>query len=281
MSEPSLQRIVEYLRVIFQVMWQKPDGLPAREVLQAIPARLRLSESELRPASSGLPQYEKSAREASNTLAEVGWLVKTRERWYLSDEGLSVFRNLRNVEDIYRAALEKAAQGQQARSDQLLSIEQSEERAWEQIWKYLNDMNPVEFKYLVADLFLGLGYHIVWAAPPGKHHGYIDLVAQPLPLASGGPRVKVHVQHRGQPATMEGMRTFMGELTPHDLGVFVSSGGFTEQVLLAERSQELRRIRLVALEDFFEYWVQTYDQLSEQARQRFPLRAIYFLAPHK
>jgi restriction system protein len=73
----------------------------------------------------------------------------------------------------------------------------------------------------------------------------------------------------------------MGELTTHDLGIFVSSGGFTEQVLAATRSQELRRVRLISLENFFQFWVQNYDKLSQEARQRFPLKPIYFLAPEK
>jgi len=80
---------------------------------------------------------------------------------------------------------------------------------------------------------------------------------------------------------VEGLRAFMGELNPHDLGMFVSSGGFTEQVLAAARSQELRRLRLISLENFFQFWVQNYDKLSQEARQRFPLKPIYFLAPEK
>ena len=261
-------------------MWLKPDGLPAREILDGIPARLKLTEAEISlvPATQ-TPQYEKIAREATNTLVEVGWLIKTRERWYISDEGLTVFRNMKNVEEIYQTALQRSTATKQARSDQQLTIEQTEERAWDQIWSFLNEMNPVEFKFMIADLFRGLGYQIDWVAPPGKHHGYIDLIAYPIPLGSSGPRVKVHAQHKGQPATMEGLRTFMGELTPQDLGIFVSSGGFTDQVLHAERSQELRHIRLVTLENFFEYWVQTYDKLTPEARRRFPLKAIYFLAP--
>ena len=282
MSEPSLTRTIEILRVVFQILWQRPEGLPASEIMELIPTRTRLTQAETNPTpATGTPLYEKIAREATNPLAEVGWLIKTRDRWYISDEGMSVFKSRKNVEDIYASALRLCEHNKNARADLLLSIEHAEELAWRQIWEYLNEMNPVEFKFMVADLFKGLNYHMDWVAPPGKHRGYIDLVAYPVPLGSSGPRIKVHVQHSGQPATMEGLRTFMGELAQHDLGVFVSSGGFTEQVLQAERSQGLRRIRLVTLENFFDFWVQNYDRLSPEAKRRFPLKPIYFLAPGK
>jgi restriction system protein len=282
MAEPTLKRTSEFLRVIFQLLWAKPDGLPAREILDAIPTRIKLSEDEssLIPASF-TPKYEKIARSVTNTLVEAGWFIKNKDRWYLSDEGLAACRQIKNVEEIYKAALLLCEEKRQLRADILLTVENAEEKAWEQIWRYLNEMNPVEFKYIVADLLKALNYHMDWIAPSGKNHGYLDLVAFPNPLGSSGPRIKVHVRHQGQAATVEGLRAFMGELNPHDLGIFVSSGGFTDQVLEAARSQELRKVRLISLENFYQFWVQNYDKLSQEARQRFPLKPIYFLAPEK
>ena len=277
-----MKRTSEFLRVILQLLWSKPEGLPARDILEALPARIKLSETEssLIP-STYTPQYEQITRSVTNTLVEAGWFIKNKDRWYLSDEGLAACRRIKNVEEIYKAALLLCEEKRQLRADILLTVENAEEKAWEQIWRYLNEMNPVEFKYIVADLLKALNYHMDWIAPSGKNHGYLDLVAFPNPLGSSGPRLKVHVRHQGQAATVEGLRAFMGELNPHDLGIFVSSGGFTDQVLEAARSQELRRVRLISLENFFQFWVQNYDKLSHEARQRFPLKPIYFLAPEK
>jgi len=282
MVEPSLKRTSEFLRVILQVLWSKSEGLPARDVLDAIPVHIKLTEveSNLIPATY-TPYYEKIVRETTNILVEVGWFIKNKDRWYISDDGLAACRNIKDVEAIYKAALLLCEEKKQLRADILLTVENAEEKAWQQIWRYLNEMNPVEFKYMVVDLLKALNYHLDWIAPSGKNHGYIDLVAYPNPLGSPGPRIKVHVRHQGQAATVEGLRAFMGELNPHDLGMFVSSGGFTEQVLAAARSQELRRLRLISLENFFQFWVQNYDKLSQEARQCFPLKPIYFLAPEK
>jgi restriction system protein len=282
MGEPSLQRTSEILRVIFQILWTKSDGLPAREILDAIPLRIKLTDAEIGSTSvTSTPEYEKIARTATNTLVDVGWFIKEKDRWYISDDGLSACRNIKSVEEIYKSALLLCEEKRQLRADILLTVESAEEKAWQQIWRYLNEMNHVEFKHMVADLLKALNYHMDWIAPPRKKHGYIDMVAYPSPLGSSGPRIKVHVRHQGQAATVEGLRAFMGELNPHDLGIFISSGGFTEQVLEAARSQELRRIRLVSLENLYQFWIQNYEKLSPEARRRFPLKAIYFLSPER
>jgi len=282
MVKTSLARTAEILRVIFQILWSKSDGLPTRDILDAVPARIKLTEVENSLLSvTFTPQYEKIARAATNILVEAGWFVKNKERWYISDAGRQACNDIKNVEEIYKTALVLSEEKKQLRADILLTVENAEEKAWQQICWYLNEMNPIEFKYGFAELLKTLNYQLDWIAPPGKNHGYIDLVAYPNPLGSSGPRIKVHIRHHGQAATVESLRVFMAELNAHDLGIFVCSDGFTDQVLEAAISQELRKIRLISLENFFQLWVQNYSKLSPEARQCFPLKPIYFLAPVK
>ncbi len=270
------------MRVIFQLLWTKTEGLPIRDILDTIPTRIQLSEEETSTASStGMPLYEKMARTATSPLVEVGWFVKDHERWYLTDDGLQVCRSFRNVEDIYNSAVLLCEEKRQLKADIIATVESAEEQAWQQIWGYLHELNGTDFRVLVADLLQALNYEIDWVAPPRKKHGHIDLVAYPAALSGNGPRIKVHIRHHGQAATVEGLRGFMGELNQHDLGIFVSSGGFTEQVLGIARSQEMRRVRLVSMENFYQFWLQNYNKLSAEAQQRFPLKAIYFLSPQK
>ena len=277
-----MTRTSEILRVIIQILWSRSDGLPVREILDVIPVRLKLNteETSLSPLTQA-PQYEKIAREAINPLVEAGWFIKTRERWYISDDGMTAFKKIKNVEEIYKAAVRQTEEKKHLWSDLKIAVETVEEKAWQTVWQYLNEMNPVDFDYIVADLLKALNYQLDWMAPPGKNHGYIDMVAYPAPLGSPGPRIKVHVRHQGQAATLEGLRAFMLELNSHDLGIFVASGGFTEQVVKAARSQELRRVRLISLENLYQFWIQNYDRLTPEARRRFPLKPVYFLAPEK
>ena len=54
-----------------------------------------------------------------------------------------------------------------------------------------------------------MGYHVAWIAPPEKDHGQIDMVAYTDPLGASGPRILVQIKHKGQPTTMEGMKSFL------------------------------------------------------------------------
>jgi len=47
-------------------------------------------------------------------------------------------------------------------------VDEAEEKSWEQIQQYLQQIKPYEFQELVADLLRAMGYHVSWVAPPGK-----------------------------------------------------------------------------------------------------------------
>jgi restriction system protein len=64
-----------------------------------------------------------------------------------------------------------------------------------------------------------------------------------------------------------------------DVGLFVCTGGFTRDAADEARTQEKRRVTLIDLDQLFELWVQHYEKLSDEARQRLPLKPIHFLAP--
>jgi len=130
----------------------------------------------------------------------------------------------------------------------------------------------------VADLLRAMDYHVSWVAPPGKDRG-IDIIAYTDPLGASVPRIKVQVKHRDQPTAVGELRAFMATLGTDDLGLFVSSGGFTSDAKDEARTQERRKVTLLDLENFFDLWVEHYEKLSQEARQRFPLKPIYFLAP--
>jgi len=63
--------------------------------------------------------------------------------------------------------------------------------------------------------------------------------------------------------------------------LFISTGGFTRDAEEEARTQERRKITLLNLQNFFDLWVEHYNKLSQDAKQRFPLKPIYFLAPEE
>ena len=121
-------------------------------------------------------------------------------------------------------------------------------------------------------------YHIAWVSPRGKDGG-IDVLAWSDPLGTRPPRIKVQVKRLGKRVDVDSLRSFMALLGDDDVGIFVSTGGFTKDAEDEARTQEKRKITLIDLERLFELWVKYYDELAESARLYLPLQPIYFLAP--
>ena len=73
----------------------------------------------------------------------------------------------------------------------------------------------------------------------------------------------------------------MAVLGDQDVGIFVSTGGFTREAEHEARTQEKRKITLLGLEKLYDLWLEHYPKLEELDRQLMPLKPVYFLAPSK
>jgi restriction system protein len=293
MSEITRKRTGEFLRIIFDLLWEKPEGLQAKEILDSIPQSTQLTEFEkgYYPSAPNSPRFEKIIRFATIDLVHAGWLVKSKGRWFITDEGRKAYEKYKNPEDFYKEAIRLYHEWSRSRpkievsiSDEegveeiSLTLEEAEEKAWEEIKKFLQNIQPYEFQELVADLLRAMDYHVSWVSPPGRDRG-IDIIAYTDPLGASIPRIKVQVKRREQPIPVEGLRAFFAVLGADDLGIFVSSGGFTSDAKDEARTQERRKVTLLDLENLYDLWIEHYDKLTQEARQRFPLKPVYFLAP--
>src|SRR5581483_8200146 len=119
--------------------------------------------------------------------------------------------------------------------------------AWDEIEEYLRSMPPFDFQELVAALLRAMGYHVAWIAPPGKDGG-IDILAWNDPLGTKPPRIKVQVKRWGQNIDVNGLRSFMALLGEDDVGLCVTTSGFTKHARDEARLQEKRKVTLVDLE---------------------------------
>jgi Restriction endonuclease len=68
------------------------------------------------------------------------------------------------------------------------------------------------------------------------------------PLGTGVQGIKVQVKLRGGKVNAEGLLAFMAVLGDQDVGIFVSTGGFTSEAESEARTQGRRKITLVDLE---------------------------------
>ena len=280
MDEITPPRMGEFLRILFIRLWNERAGLPAADLLVQIPQSTPLSEFEKGCIpDTHIPRYERAIRLATIPLEKTGWLVKSKGRWYLTDEGKQACSGFPSAEAFYQEAARLFDEWRHSRSILALVTEEAEEKAWEQIRGYLQEMKPYEFQTLVGELLVAMGYYMTWAAPPGKDRGFVSFIVHTDSLGLSLPRIKVHVLHTGQLVLLEGLKAFMSVLAADDAGIFVSSGGFSTNVIEEVQTQKNNRITLIDLEAFFDLWVEYYEKLAPEARARFPLKPIHFLSP--
>ena len=280
MVQITLHRVGELLRIVFELLWDKPDGLPAKDIFALIPELTQLTEYERGFSSlSNTPRYERIVRLATVPLVRVGWLEKTNKgRWHITEEGRQACKKFTNAQELYKEALRLYEEHRQTAPDIVINIETAEEKAWEQIQKYLQEKNLPEFQSMIAALLRAMGYYVAWVAPAEKKRGHIDIVAHVDPIGAKGPRILVQVKHKGQVLTIEGLKTFLSVLGQNDFGLLVSTGGFTGDAKEELRTEAFQKVTALDLETFFDLWISHYDKLSQDARNLIPLKLIYFLS---
>ena len=107
----------------------------------------------------------------------------------------------------------------------------------------------------------------------------MDITAYRDPLGTVTPRIKVQVKHRQDSALVDEIRQLMGLLQKDgDVGMFISTGGFTGDAVSAARGSHVH-VELVDLTRFIELWLDFYNKMTDEDKRELPLRAVYFLAP--
>ena len=302
------------MRGVFKILLDSPEGLPAKEVLHRLEQVVPPTEFEKSdyPKHPGIRRFEKMVRFATIGPVKAGWLVKSKGRWYLTEEGIRAYNQIKDPEEFNREArrlylkwrttqpeaiteLEaKGAEGTTSSEPAELTaeeavaldflqaeastFEEAEETAWEEIEQYVQAMNPYDLQKLVAALLRAMGYHVSWIAPPGPDKG-IDILAHNDPLGTSTPRIKVQVKRRADRIRVESIRSFMAVLGEQDVGIFVSTGGFTSDAESEARTKETRKLTLVDLEKLVELWIQHYDKVADSDKLLLPLKPVYYLAP--
>lgn len=293
MAEVTRRRNGEFLRKLFEILQRHPDGMQAGEAVAAVEAAVPLTNWEKGTFESGGRRFDKILRWASVDCVKAGWLVKNKGLWSITDEGRKAYADIPDPEAFSKRALDlyhlwkKSQPKAEAPSEEAevgveskvsVTFEEAEEQAWSEIESHLTTMPPYEFQELVASLLRAMGYHVAWIAPPGKDGG-IDILAWSDPLGTKPPRIKVQVKRQQSKVAVDGLRSFMAMLHDDDVGLFVSTGGFTREAEDEARTQQNRKVTLVNLDRLFELWVEYYKRLDDVGAQRLPLRPIHFLAP--
>jgi restriction system protein len=280
MAENSAFRTGEFLRIAILFLWDKTCGASTREIMEAIAKSTRLSAEETRPVpgAAGFYQYEITTRSAMTALEKAGWLASDKNRWLLTEEGRLACKDFRHALDFYIESQRILENRRLYQPSIHLTIEYAREKAWEQIRWYLQNLTRHEFRTLVRDMLVAMGQSLDWMAPPTKTRGHVDMIAVVNPLGANQQRIMVQISHTSQAVTAEGLETLISATHKENMILCVSSGGFTEKAIEFASSQAPNKVVLMDLEKFVVLWIEHYDKLTPEARQRFPFEAIHFLS---
>ena len=283
------------------ILKEKGGQLSGREVIAEIEKRLTLSDwAKETYEKSGYTRWKSILHFFSIDLIKAQFLVKKKGVWYITEEGeeaiklgerglldasLEAYRKWRDetpkspkekvieVEDI--SIDEGQLENQQ---QQEATLQQMEELANEGLKQRINSLNPYEFQDLVAALLRAMGYFTPFVAPKGKDGG-VDVIAYQDPLGVKSPRIKVQVKHRESSASVDELRQLMGLLQRDgDVGIFVSSGGFTSDSKTTARSSQVH-VELIDMDRLIVLWQEFYEKLDDEDRNLLRLKPIFFYEP--
>ncbi len=280
MSNITIKRAGELLRSIFEILWDKPEGLTAREVLLQIPRVTKLTEDELSLSpNTNTPRYEKVVRIATIPITQIGWLAKDKNgHWHITQDGYDASNRFKNVQDFYMEALRLYNERRRTIPENIMTLEVAQEAAWEQIKNHLHNLSSSELQAMLAELLRVMGYYPSWVAPTEKQRGKINLIAYTDPIGVKGQRILAQIIHKGQAVTLEGIKSFVSVLGPNDFGMIVSMGGFTGEATQELSLNYFQKVTALDAAAFFTLWETYYDRVDESSRRYLPLTAVHFLA---
>ncbi|MDP9121695.1 MAG: restriction endonuclease [Acidobacteriota bacterium] len=292
----------EMMREVFRALVEMGGRGRPGEIFARIEPRLRLSDHERGTVKTGGARWEVLLRWYSVDCTKAGFLEKSGGYWALTPQGEEAlklppgglmrqaqlkykeWRNQRGevpplsgtVEGV--EGVEEVEEVEEERVARQTVYEQAVETARAGIEEHINQLGPYEFQNLVAELLRAMGYHVPHVAAPGPDGG-VDLLAYRDPLGTAAPRIKVQVKHREQKASAKEVRELEGLLRREgDVGILVSSGGFTSEATREARASH-QHIELMDLNRLIALWIDHYPQMREAGRSLLPLIGVHFLAP--
>ena len=277
-----------------KVLKENGGEMRGSQVVEEVAKRVPLGEWEThRYEKTGNIRWRSVLQFYSIDLIKAGFLIKKKGVWFLTPEGESALKLgetglLDSATKAYREWRQKnpkqpdvseavATSVDETVRQEEISAEAIEQSAYDQIEGFVNRKTPYEFQDLAAALLRGMGYFTPFVAPAGKDGG-VDIVAYRDPLGTSSPRIKVQIKHRESPASVQEVRQLIGVLQKDgDVGIFISSGGFTSDAKAAARNSNVH-VELVDLPRLISLWQEFYQKLMDEDKTKLPLFPIYLLA---
>jgi len=265
--------------------------MSSKQLLEKVEGRVTLDDWATTFYGSGQLRWQSILGFFSIRSVKAGFLIKNRGLWLLTPEGENALNlGKQGLVDAAREGYKKwkIQKGLPTSSDEIMEVnnfektestqDEIEQKAREGIETFINSKNAYEFQDVCAALLRGMGYYTPFIAPRGKDGG-VDIVAYRDPLGTVSPRIKVQVKHRTSTTSVQEIRQLIGLLgMDGDVGIFISTGGFTPDAKTTARSSHVH-IELVNMNRLISLWQDFYPKMTDEDKSMLPLTTVYFLSP--
>ena len=289
-----IERVGEIMKIVLTELKNAGGEAKLKDLFERSEPKLKLSEYEKAVhEKSGYIRWRSIVHFYSIDCVKAGYLRKTSGRWSLTPEGekalkLPAAEFIKSATERYRAwkankpKPDEAPEVPEEPGDEKLvrqtAYELAEAQARSEIEDHINNLGWYDFQKLVAELLIAMGYHVPFVAPPGRDGG-VDVIAYKDPLGTVAPRIRVQVKHREEKVKVGEVRELEALLRKEgDVGLIVSSGGFTAEVEREIRASS-KHIETMDLDRLIKLWQQYYDQIREAGKLLLPMVKLFFLAP--
>jgi len=294
----SRELAARVLYAALEILKDRGGEAPGRDLIAAIPSMVELDGwAKGNYEKSGGIRWISMLHFFSIDAIKAGYLLKKKGVWYLTQEGeraleLGPKGLLDAATEAYRVWKANNPSTDTTVLDEestaLVSVENEDHRqevtiqAMEEISingikSEIDKKTDYEFQDLVAALLRGMGYYTPFVAPRGKDGG-VDIIAYRDPLGTVTPRIKIQIKHRQDKTPAMEVRQLMGLLQKEgDVGIFVSTGGFTADAKMVARTSHVH-VELIDTERFIALWQEFYPKLADDDKVLLSLIPIYFYA---
>lgn len=95
MAEITSKRRGELVRKVIEVLKDHPEGLQAKDVLKQVEASIALTafEQSTYPNNPSVRRFEKIVRFATIGPVKAGWILKSKGRWTVTEQGLKAYKD--------------------------------------------------------------------------------------------------------------------------------------------------------------------------------------------
>lgn len=279
------------LYAVMKEMSRRGGSISVKDLYPFVEANVKLTDWEKEPAGKmKYIRWTNNFQFYSIDYQKAGFIIKKNGYWYITPEGEEALK--KSPEEVMTIANKayhewKALNPKNDHNDEeptddapsndiAIKLEQLESDARDDIKTYIAAKDPYQFQEMVAALLRAMGYHTPFIAPKGKDGG-IDIIAYVDPLGAQTPRIKVQVKHRPEASIgASDIRALLGILRTGDIALFVTSGSFSPDAKSTSTSSR-EFIRLIDGNDFIDMWQEYYDKMSDEDKNKLPLKRIAFL----